>query len=97
MQNNLDPTRGDVIEVVDYINEQFSEQEWKIYSGNVDYFSPCTYVEHNGVFYLKLLGELVWNSDNDGRFHNEDDTKEDLLQHVLHELSKITVVLSQIK
>jgi nucleoside-specific outer membrane channel protein Tsx len=97
MQNNIDPTREDVIKVVEYINEQFSENEWKIHSGKVGYFSPCTYVEHDHVFYINLLGALVWNSDNDDRDYIEEDTKVDLLPHILSELEKITVVLSIIK
>lgn len=97
MQNNLDPTREDVLKVVDYINEQFSNQEWMLYSGNVDYFLPCTYVEQSGVYGIKLLGCMVWNTDNDDRLEYEDGTKVNLLQHILQELNKITTVLSGVE
>ena len=91
MQNNLDPTREDILHVVDTINYEWSDIAFNTKS--TECFTPVIYQEGHGVGYLKVMGEIVWDADNDQREYIGEDVKEDLLTFITKELIGISNTL----
>lgn len=100
MINNIDPTREDVLSVVDDINGMYQDIQYN----NADlpeYLMPCIYEEANDCYHIKLLGTIVWDSENDDRPYKHMDSliseeKQDLKEYVRNEIRMITVGLLEL-
>lgn len=93
MINNIDPEREDVLSVVGDINDMYQDIQYT--NAEVpEYILPCIYEEANGVYHIKLLGVILWDSDNDDRPYVDSDeivceVKQDLKEYIHQELKYI--------
>lgn len=65
MSNNT-PTREEIISIVDDVNNMFEEVTYKDYL-DLDGITVAIYEEAHDQKMIKLLGNVVWDSDNDPR------------------------------
>ncbi len=86
--SNLEPTRAEVLEVVDTINDTFAD---KTYTAGLDlaHITVAVYTECHGQKMIDVLGNTVWDSENDRREWTGSEWRENLNAYVLEETKAI--------
>ena len=92
---------SEIIKIVEDINYDILQLDE---DGKKSYYNFCLeYVYDGCIDYIKFLGKIIWDSDNDERLYKEiydeylEDGKIDLKEHIISTMNKRIDKLKQIK
>jgi hypothetical protein len=84
----MEPTREEILEVVDTANNVFAEKAFEA-GLQLDHITVAVYTECHGQKMVDILGNTVWDSENDLRKWVGSEWREDLNAYIMKETQAI--------